>query len=160
MPSTCNFDYYSPVVFLYWQYMFCPNQPSSAVPVVVVKESTAHCKAVFLCGCLGLLLVMWVNVRFFFDVLELLVSAVRFSLNLLLLPFLGTTAWRALRVRTLGESLGTTAWRALRVRTLGESLGTTAWRALRLRTLGGSLVTTAWRVLRLRMEGTPSSFGW
>jgi hypothetical protein len=41
-------------------------RPSSDVQVVVMKESAAHCEATFflLCGCLGLLLVMWVNHAF------------------------------------------------------------------------------------------------
>jgi hypothetical protein len=53
--------------------MFRPNRPSSGVQVVVVKESVAHCKAVLflLTGCLGLVLVMWVNDCFNFGVLEL-----------------------------------------------------------------------------------------
>jgi hypothetical protein len=38
MPSMCNFDYYSIVVFLYWDYMFRPNRPSLVVQVVVVKD--------------------------------------------------------------------------------------------------------------------------
>jgi hypothetical protein len=68
MPSMCNFGYYSLVVFLYWHYMFRPNRPSSGVKVVMIKEPAAHCRAVLclLCGCLGLLLVMWVNHLFQF----------------------------------------------------------------------------------------------
>jgi hypothetical protein len=38
----------------------------------MVKDSAAHCNAVllFLCSCLGLLLVMWVNQLFYLGVLE------------------------------------------------------------------------------------------
>jgi hypothetical protein len=63
MPSMCNFGYFSLIVFLYWQYMFRPNRPSSGVQVVMNKESAAHCKAALflLCGCLGLHLVTWVS---------------------------------------------------------------------------------------------------
>jgi hypothetical protein len=61
MPSVCNV-YYSFVVFI-WHYMFRHNRPSSGVQVVVITESAARGNAVlfFVCCCLGVLLVMWVN---------------------------------------------------------------------------------------------------
>jgi hypothetical protein len=65
---------------LYWHYKFRPNQPPSGVKVVLIKESSAHCKAVLflLCSCLRLLLVMWVNQLFYLGVLELHVFALWF----------------------------------------------------------------------------------
>jgi hypothetical protein len=80
MPSMCNIGYYSLVIFLYWHYMFWPNQPSSGVQVFVIKESVVHCNAVLflVCSCLGLLLVMWVNQLFYLGVLELHVFALWF----------------------------------------------------------------------------------
>jgi hypothetical protein len=43
---------------VYCHYMFRPNQPSSGVQVVVMKDSAAQCNAVllFLCSCVRLIL--------------------------------------------------------------------------------------------------------
>jgi hypothetical protein len=48
------------------QYMFRPNRPSSGVPLVVVKESSAHCNAVFVPAVVVAsdYLVMWVTFSF------------------------------------------------------------------------------------------------
>jgi hypothetical protein len=53
--------------------MFWPKWTSSVVEVAMIKEFAAHCNAVLflLCGCLGLLPVMWVNHLFYLGVLEL-----------------------------------------------------------------------------------------
>jgi hypothetical protein len=50
------------------KYMFRPNRPPSGVQVAVMKECAAHCNAVllFLCSCLGLILVLWVNHLFIY----------------------------------------------------------------------------------------------
>jgi hypothetical protein len=57
--------------------MFQPNWPSSGVQVVMVKDSAAHCNAVYsppilvACG----YLVMWVTISFYLGVLGLHVFA-------------------------------------------------------------------------------------
>jgi hypothetical protein len=65
--------------------MFWPNWPSSGVQVVMVKDSAAHCNAVFLppnVVASGNLL-MWVTITFYLGVLG--VHAVAFGL-LVVLP--------------------------------------------------------------------------
>jgi hypothetical protein len=47
VPSVCNVVDYSFFVYLYCLYKFQPNRPSSGVQVVLVKDSAAHCNAVF-----------------------------------------------------------------------------------------------------------------
>jgi uncharacterized protein (DUF111 family) len=61
------------ILFIVYHNIFGPNRPSSGVQVVVMKESAGHCSAVLfpLCGCLGLLRVMWLTICINFGVLEL-----------------------------------------------------------------------------------------
>jgi hypothetical protein len=82
MPSMYNVGYYSLVIFLNWHYLFRPNQPSSGLQAVTIKESAAHCNAVLflLCSSLWLLLAMWVNHLFYLGVHELYVFAIWFCL--------------------------------------------------------------------------------